>query len=394
MLATLLAALGLALGLAMDATAVAAVQGLAGRETRRGLRLALLFGGFQAGMAALGWLGGRTLGDTFAAWDHWLAFGLLLLLGAKMLWEARGGDDHDDGLGDKPRPQAPWRLDLTLAVATSIDALAAGVTLPLVAPPALALVAIGVVTALASLTAYAFAMRLGSRTGARLNALGGVVLIAMGTKILIEHLRAAPEPPARPAITAHPSPAADVAVPAPVAGPAGRALDADTLAAVAALRPPGVEVRVRATTADLVDLEWRWSAEPTLRADIELSRCLGCVPLTEDAWQLRADALRTLVLPPSLRPDATVALAIRGGTVATWPVIYVSHDADRLVGDVPVASHGLLAATHDGQRQLRVRVYDDVAPVRAGSAVSSAPRPAAVRQGLADAALAAIVAVL
>ena len=110
-------------------------------------------------------------------------------------------------------------------------------TLPLVAPPVLALVAIGVVTAATSLVAYAFAMRLGSHTGARLNALGGVVLIGMGAKILIEHLGAAPPAPAAVVDGAAPL-AADVAAPTP--GPVGRPLDAATLAAFAALRPAGV----------------------------------------------------------------------------------------------------------------------------------------------------------
>ena len=383
------ASLALAIGLAMDATAVAAVQGLAGRETGRGLRLALLFGGFQAGMAALGWLGGRTLGDTFARWDHWVAFVLLVGLGAKMLWEARGGDDADD-LGDKPRPHAPWRLDLTLAVATSIDALAAGVTLPLVAPPVLALVAIGVVTAATSLVAYAFAMRLGSRTGARLNALGGIVLIGMGTKILIEHLRA--ETPAPPAAVDAAPPVADVVTPDPA--PVGRPLDAATLTALAALRPPAVDVTVRAQTADVVDVVWRWPAEPTLLAELELSRCLGCVPLTVDAWQATADALRTMALPPSLRSDASVALTITSTQVASWPAIVIEHDADRLVGEQPIASHGTIAVTHDGLRQLRVIVGDEAVARRDGSAAGSSARPATARRALLEAALAAAIATL
>jgi manganese efflux pump family protein len=178
----LVGVIALAIGLAMDATAVAATRGLRARRGEAVL-LAALFGGFQAGMAALGWLLGDYGGRYVAAWDHWIAFGLLAAIGGKMLWDARRGDAA-------PEPRSGGAvLYLGLALATSIDAGAAGITLPLLAvPPGFAVAAIGVVTALLTLIGYRAGNALGRRLGSRLEVVGGVVLIAIGVKMLVEHL--------------------------------------------------------------------------------------------------------------------------------------------------------------------------------------------------------------
>jgi putative Mn2+ efflux pump MntP len=174
-----LAAVVLAFGLAMDATAVAAVRGLA-RRAGDAVILPVLFGGAQAGMAALGWALGAWGGRHVATFDHWIAFGLLVLIGGKMIVEAlRGGDEEP--------PPARWSLYLVLALATSIDAAAAGITLPLLAVhPAIALVLIGTITWACSLAGYLGARALGG--GRKLEVLGGVILVALGVKILVEHL--------------------------------------------------------------------------------------------------------------------------------------------------------------------------------------------------------------
>jgi manganese efflux pump family protein len=174
----------LSIALAMDATAVAAARGLAaGHVPRRdALVLPALFGGFQAGMAAAGWLAGRWIGPAIDRWDHWIAFALLSLLGVKMLVEAVRGGDDEEGVADD------LLTLLGLAVATSIDAAAAGVTLPLLeAPPAVALVMIGAVTAALSAIGLYVGRRAGARFGARLEIIGGIALIAIGVKILIDH---------------------------------------------------------------------------------------------------------------------------------------------------------------------------------------------------------------
>src|SRR5262245_50435705 len=126
----------------MDATAAAAARGLqARRVTARDTALvALLFGGFQAVMPVFGWFLGVWLGPVVAAWDHWVAFALLAGIGAKTMWDAWGREDAPaagEAFGA--------RMLVVLAVATSIDAFAVGVTLPILgAPLALSVVTIGV----------------------------------------------------------------------------------------------------------------------------------------------------------------------------------------------------------------------------------------------------------
>ena len=131
---------------------------------------------------------GRRLGAFVAAWDHWLVFALLGGIGGKMLWEARNGAsasarDQRDPFG--------LRVMLLLAVATSLDAFAAGITLPLLhAPLPAALATIGITTAVSSVLGLYAGRRFGAMLGPRLDAAGGLVLIGMGTKVLIEHLAA------------------------------------------------------------------------------------------------------------------------------------------------------------------------------------------------------------
>ncbi len=140
----------LALGLAMDATAVSAARGLATPRIlpRHVILVAVFFGGFQALMPLVGWLVGSHLGPLVQAWDHWIAFVLLGAIGGKMLWEARA--TQNEGEADAPEADLfGMKVMLVLAIATSIDALAAGITLPMLnAPFVLAIATIGITTAL------------------------------------------------------------------------------------------------------------------------------------------------------------------------------------------------------------------------------------------------------
>jgi manganese efflux pump family protein len=143
-------------------------------------------------MPLLGWLLGDQLGPLVAQWDHWIAVVLLCGIGFKMLLDARKLDlDSGDG-ATPPQTEAQLfapRVMLLLAVATSIDAFAVGVTLPMLhAPLLLSLVTIGVVTALLSALGIYAGRRFGAMLGRGLDAFGGVVLIALGIKILLEHL--------------------------------------------------------------------------------------------------------------------------------------------------------------------------------------------------------------
>lgn len=183
-------ALLLAVGLAMDASAVAAARGAQVRSlaSRDFLLLPLLFGAFQAGMALLGWLGTNRVLHVIERWDHWLAFALLVAIGGKMLLEAWRGDD--DAAPDEALPRS-LATDLSLAVATSLDAAAAGVSLPsLAAPPALSLTLIGAVTLALSAAAFAVGCRAGARFGRSATALGGVVLIGIAVRLLWSALAA------------------------------------------------------------------------------------------------------------------------------------------------------------------------------------------------------------
>jgi len=186
------AILVLALGLAMDATAVSAARGLAAPQVgpRHVFLVAAWFGGFQALMPLIGWALGSQLGPLVQAWDHWIAFVLLAAIGGKMLWEAREERSEEAGGRAEADLFAP-RVMLVLSVATSIDALAVGITLPMLgAPLALSLATIGVTTALLSALGLLAGRRFGGLMGKRLEVAGGLVLIGLGTKILIEHLTA------------------------------------------------------------------------------------------------------------------------------------------------------------------------------------------------------------
>jgi len=179
------AAVALAFGLAMDATAVSAARGLGAHRSSEAALLAALFGGFQAGMAALGWIAGLWVGPYIAAWDHWVAFVLLVGIGGKMLveaWRSRNDEDREP-------PPGTAMLYIGLALATSIDAAAAGLTLPLVpVAPWIALVLIGAITAACSAIGYLAGRFVGKHLGSKLEILGGLVLIGIGVQLLVRAL--------------------------------------------------------------------------------------------------------------------------------------------------------------------------------------------------------------
>lgn len=180
----------LAVGLSMDAAAVSAAKGLTTPRLRpvHLLLVAGFFGGFQVLMPLLGWALGSRIGPLIQAWDHWLAFGLLVGIGGKMIWEAVH-DDEDSKSTDAPAAPFGMRVMFVLAIATSIDSFAVGVTLPVLKAPLLvSLATIGVTTAVLSAVGLVAGHRFGAMLGKRLDLAGGVVLIGLGCKILLEHL--------------------------------------------------------------------------------------------------------------------------------------------------------------------------------------------------------------
>lgn len=178
--------IGIAVALAMDAFAVAlgaglTLQALTGRHL---FRFGFHFGLFQAGMPVLGWLTGLSVQRSIAAYDHWVAFGLLALVGGKMIHEALSQKEEKPVGRD---PTRGWSL-VSLSVATSIDALAVGLSLAMLGvsiwvPAAV----IGVICAALTIAGMLLGNRIGAAWGGRVEVLGGVVLIAIGLKILLEH---------------------------------------------------------------------------------------------------------------------------------------------------------------------------------------------------------------
>ncbi len=170
----------------MDALAVSIASGAvtASGTVFLALKLGLLFGFFQAFMPLVGWLAGTTVAETIAPYDHWVAFGLLTIVGGHMLIGSFGGKEKG------PDTNRVYVL-LLLAVATSIDALAVGLTLSLLAVPVLlAISVIGLVTFGASFAGVFVGRFLGNRLESKAEFVGGLILLIIGTRILIEHLSA------------------------------------------------------------------------------------------------------------------------------------------------------------------------------------------------------------
>ena len=180
--------LALSCALAMDAFAVSIASGLSGGRltVRRVVRMASCFGLFQALMPVVGWIAGRAIQVYIAAFDHWVAFALLALVGARMLKTARGsGNGGERERGD---PATGWAL-IVLGVATSIDALAVGLSLALIDSPIIVPAAvIGVVAAAFTIGGLVLGRRVGAGWGRRVETIGGIILIGIGVSIVVEHM--------------------------------------------------------------------------------------------------------------------------------------------------------------------------------------------------------------
>jgi len=175
----------IAVGLSMDAFAVSVCKGLAtgkARLSHMGVT-GLYFGGFQAGMPLIGYLLGKNFESLIVQWDHWIAFVLLAIIGANMIRESFGGDEEEVDADFGPKAMLP------MAVATSIDALAVGVTFAFLRVNIVPAVSfIGVTTFVLSAIGVKIGSVVGGKCKSAAERLGGVILILMGLKILLEHL--------------------------------------------------------------------------------------------------------------------------------------------------------------------------------------------------------------
>lgn len=174
----------------MDAVAVSISSGMArGHATwREALAMAATFGAFQALMPALGYAGGEYFHDAIEAYGAWIAFLLLALVGGHMIVESRKSEEEERRPGN---PFSARRLAI-LGVATSVDALAVGLTLSIMdMPPAVAVAVIGLTTFVLCVPAVLLGVRLGVRFAHRAEFAGGAILVAIGAKIVIDHLSGA-----------------------------------------------------------------------------------------------------------------------------------------------------------------------------------------------------------
>jgi putative Mn2+ efflux pump MntP len=176
----------IAVGLAMDAFAVSIVSGSAYRQLKvtHALRMAVFFGSFQAIMPLLGSLAGVTVRTCIADYDHWVAFVLLSAVGSKMIYESFRMKT------DQILDPSSVVILLFLSVATSIDALTVGLSLPFLQVSLVeAVVVIGLVTFILSYLGVHIGRKVGHFFENRIEAAGGLILIGLGAKILFEHLR-------------------------------------------------------------------------------------------------------------------------------------------------------------------------------------------------------------
>ena len=181
--------LGIAVGLAMDAFAVAIATGIvlgkvSGRQT---FRLAFHFGLFQFLMPVIGYLAGMTVERYIRGYDHWLALALLAYIGGKMVFEGLRGDGEE---GDGDRDPTKGMSLVMLSVATSIDALAVGLSLGVLRSGEIVYpgVVIGIVACTFTAAGLHLGKRLGTVFGKRMEVAGGLVLVAIGVKIMLDHL--------------------------------------------------------------------------------------------------------------------------------------------------------------------------------------------------------------
>lgn len=175
----------IAIGLAMDAFSVAICKGLSMKklELKKAIIVGLYFGIFQGVMPIIGFLLGNTFAETIEKFDHWIAFVLLGIIGINMIREAFDKDDCD--ANDK----VDFRSMIWLAIATSIDALTVGITFSFLKVNIwFAALLIGIITYVLSVVGVMIGNKFGAKYKGKAEVTGGIILVLMGIKILVEHL--------------------------------------------------------------------------------------------------------------------------------------------------------------------------------------------------------------
>lgn len=174
-----------AIGLAMDCLAVSISCGITMGDFNRkdAAILAVFFGAFQGGMAFLGWLGGTGFAEYIENIDHWVAFGLLAIIGGKMIKEGLEQKEECETFNIRK-----FKVLIILSIATSIDALAIGITYAFLQTPILVpVLLIGIMSFVFAIIGSTLGKKLGHIFGNRMEVIGGIILIGLGIKILLEH---------------------------------------------------------------------------------------------------------------------------------------------------------------------------------------------------------------
>jgi putative Mn2+ efflux pump MntP len=180
----IIAILLIAVGLSFDTFAVSVSSGVVLPKItfKQGISVAIVLAFFQALMPFIGWGAGRTVVSYVKHLDHWIAFILLLGLGAKMIYESYTKD------ADEKTNPLDWKVRITMAIATSIDALIVGFSFAFLEYNIwISVLIIGFITFLVSMLGLLFGKKVGSRLGKRMEIVGGLILIVIGIKILLEH---------------------------------------------------------------------------------------------------------------------------------------------------------------------------------------------------------------
>ena len=184
----------IAIALAMDCFAVATSTGITVRKFYpwNTFKMSLAFGLFQGGMVLIGYFAGISFANTISKYDHWIAFALLLFIGGKMIIESfadKKEENKEVGTTVDVAKQFSWKTIILLAIATSIDALATGIIfVPFPEFIVKAIVFIGLASFLFPIIGMLIGVSFGKRFNLNVNLIGGLILIGIGTKILIEHL--------------------------------------------------------------------------------------------------------------------------------------------------------------------------------------------------------------
>lgn len=178
------------IGLSMDAFAVSLCKGLGMKrlDMRQAVIIGVFFGGFQALMPVAGWALGKQFESYITSVDHWIAFALLAFIGGKMIYDAFRGEGYDE-LAQESAARIDYKELVMLAIATSIDALAVGITFAFLQVNIIVAISIiGITTFVLSVAGVAIGHQFGSRFEKPATIVGGAVLILLGVRILLEHL--------------------------------------------------------------------------------------------------------------------------------------------------------------------------------------------------------------